>query len=333
MTGSGHPLTLLSFFIPNLFGFTNWMQLAAFFGVIPLMLLFVAFMRFSKQYIWFFLGLIIIPIFYGLGEYNPLFIIVKYIPIINGFRCPSRIIVISFLAISICVGFGWDYMIKRKNDPIFKRCFFIISAIYLLVIPISFVAQYFRLNILSVGYTYIQKNIINKPPHYHTFQYYIEKMDRIYDQFLVDISIFNPMNLSTFLVIILFSLVLYLFQRNKINHYVFTIVVFVLMVFNVTQFKLTIPMISKDNVFKLSMYNRHNQDSFVTQGRVYQWLTEDYFRTFKYSSMDLNHYFQYSMFNLISQTPVIDIDKISLFLKKRNDYLFFRWSNCKRIWS
>ena len=39
--------------------------------------------------------------------------------------------------------------------------------------------------------------------------------------------------------------------------------------------------------------------------------------------MDLNYYFQYSMFNLIFQTPVIDIDMISLFLKKRNDYLFF----------
>jgi len=322
---SGHPLTLLEFLTPGLFRFTNWGLLGTFLGIIPVLLLFYSFKSKDKKstlplWILFFISLL-----YCLGKYNPLFHFITYIPVLKSFRTPTGFGFIGIFALSTLAAFGFENilsfnLLKRKNIILSLFLFF-----YLLPILAHYLITKYNTDILAIGKTFIEKNIVGKPPHYHTLDYYLDKLNTSFDLLSNSLNFFTLERMLTFLILIAFFLSLFIYERKIINRLGFFLITACLLVGNLTELKPFSNFVPVKDAIQQSNIEKYLKND-PSDYRIYQWLNEDYLKKYYAVNKDLslanekNNEYLLAYHNLFFNIPVIDT-QFGIFLKKNNEYL------------
>lgn len=122
-TFSLHPFQIISFIFPHFFGSQgyfwgkgNFHEMAAYIGIIPLLLVLLALVKKRTIYIGIFSFLIVLSLAYALGKYSPVFFLFyRFIPGFNSFRVPVRMLFVYTFSLSILAGFGVHYITKKTS--------------------------------------------------------------------------------------------------------------------------------------------------------------------------------------------------------------------------
>lgn len=217
------PKQLLSFVFPNAFGNPidqtywgrgNFWSLCGYMGIIPVVLTAFSLVKKKNIYILIFIFLGFFAIFYSFGKYSFVFpFFYKYVPGFDLFRVPSRFLYIFGFSISILAGFGFDKLLKLKENNI--NVIHRISKVIILIIIF-----------LSVVIAFLNQN--------GTLIYYYEKIapasvygigitrSLLLNYLILDFSVLSVSILCFFLLLLL---------KIK-NQKIFNILILVLILFN-----------------------------------------------------------------------------------------------------
>ena len=124
---SHHPLELLTFFIPSLFGlydstYLGWkffMQTTDYLGVITIILVIIGIaVTWRNRTVKFYFVALILMLLFGLGKYFPAYykIFFSYLPLIKKFRVPVSIYLVATFIMAYLAFFGIAAIFKAKED-------------------------------------------------------------------------------------------------------------------------------------------------------------------------------------------------------------------------
>jgi hypothetical protein len=146
-----HPVHLLTFFVPKLFGTVSgtgqvsvpfwggggaygaFWEMTIYLGIFPLILLLFSFKDSGNKLIWFFTGAAILSLLAALGKYTPLYKFIYYcLPGFNKFRIPGRFSGILSFSTAILAGFGANTLFNKKGIKFPKALFWIIGLVFVI---------------------------------------------------------------------------------------------------------------------------------------------------------------------------------------------------------
>ncbi|MBN2125970.1 MAG: hypothetical protein JW821_16855, partial [Deltaproteobacteria bacterium] len=133
-----HPVELLAFVLPDLFGNvvdgTYWRspegwhfwETCGYVGVLPLCLLFTGASREGRQR-WrpFFVFLLVLALFLALGRHNPLYPLIYRLPGFHNFRIPAQILFLYVFSIAVLTGMGVSRMLRDEWRVSRAQAFFL----------------------------------------------------------------------------------------------------------------------------------------------------------------------------------------------------------------
>jgi hypothetical protein len=115
------PAALASFFSPLLFGrgaaefWASWQRVeTGYLGVVPLIVMGLAFTRKRSNGVWFFAGLGLLGLLIALGKYTPVYSIVHSLPILSGLRVPARFILLTDFSVAALAALGMQRLIDNQ---------------------------------------------------------------------------------------------------------------------------------------------------------------------------------------------------------------------------
>jgi len=191
------------------FGNGDSINMIRYFGIITIPLFIIGiFKKYKKIFFWIFI--FVFSFLLVFGEYNPIYKIFYYIPIINKFRIPTRTFFITGFAFSIISAYGFDFIIKNKIKKISR----IVKAS---IIFLSFILLGFFIFYVLFRHTNFQKHIIN---FYRTTVNTNLLKDSIK---LSNYSIYMPLVL---IILSIIFLVILLKIKNKITYFILLIFIF-----------------------------------------------------------------------------------------------------------
>ncbi len=166
-------------------------------GVFTLVLVALALLFSNKKYKWFFASLALLALFFALGK-NFIFFPILYsvLPGIDFFKVPARMLIIFTFATAILAGMGASYLTSKihnaKQYTLFIKVLFTISILTLIITSLVALNKEF---ILSLGerlldYFYYTKYSDTMLVQSNTFEYFLDKLDLVYNQILNSLSIF-----------------------------------------------------------------------------------------------------------------------------------------------
>jgi len=233
------PKQLIAFILPNFFGsvinHTYWgsptfWSLTAYLGIVPLILALFALLFNRNRYVYFFGGLVIFSLLFAFGRYGPIYyFFYKFVPILNKFRIPSRMLYMYTFSIAILAGFGVDFIItKIKNKALFKKILMvmvIVAIISLISIPLLLVSKD---TFISYGQNMVlQKYDSGVLPSEgvlsRTLDYYLKNTTLVFNGILKDIVIFT-ITFASFTILLL----LLLLKKIRIMNLKFLLVLIIL---------------------------------------------------------------------------------------------------------
>jgi len=147
---SVHPVHLLTFLVPKLFGtvsgtgqasvpfwggggaYGSFWETAIYLGIFPLVLLFFSFKDRKNKLIWFFTGTAIFFLLAALGKHTPLYKFIYYcLPGFNKFRIPGRFSGVLSFSMAILAGFGANFLFNKKEIKFPKALFWVIGLVFI----------------------------------------------------------------------------------------------------------------------------------------------------------------------------------------------------------
>jgi len=192
-------------------------------GLLSLLFVIYSFFRLKKaDHLKPILLILFLSIFFALGKYNPLYVLMLKCTHFYSFRNPSKFLFFSAFALSVLAGLGFtdffkdnDEGIKRRTMVLFRQ---IIVGLTILLLPIIFLLRLFKNQILNIGDWYVQSFILGKMHHRHSIEYYAQKVESIYEILCKQFSYTNIFVLfSVFLAVTLVIIAPALLKRkNKI---------------------------------------------------------------------------------------------------------------------
>ncbi len=145
-----HPVQLLTFLIPKLFGSVSavsrnsvpfwagggeygaFWETAVYIGIFPLFLLFFAFKDKKNKMIWFFAFMAVFSLFLAFGKYTPLYRFIYYcLPGFNKFRIPGRFSGLLSFSLAILAGFGANNFFGKKDIRFPKAILWIAGVVFI----------------------------------------------------------------------------------------------------------------------------------------------------------------------------------------------------------
>lgn len=212
------PWHLITFLIPEFFGTplddsylstSNFWNLNAYVGILPLILAAIAPLFKRNKYTIFFSLLAVFSVLFSFGGYTPLFsFFYNYVPFFNMFRAPSRFLLFYIFSISVLAGFGANFLIEKIKFKDKEKLWKIIKISALIglftvgTIIFSFLGKDY---IFSIGEkitvaTYQRYLDIGVPPG--PLEYYLGKIPLVYQYILNGLFVFLSLLIfSTFLII------------------------------------------------------------------------------------------------------------------------------------
>ncbi len=244
---------LATFLFPNILGHPvdynyiessgrDYLQLCGYIGILPLILASIAiFFRRDKTTIFFtLLGLCPVVFLLLMNSQFLRGLILKILPSFHTLY-HVRLLYLLVFAGSCLAGLGCEYMTKR--DIIFAKllkfaktgfCFLIITVI-LLVFSAWFL-QAKKDRIISLGDTYVTKNLFLKPGHTNTLKYYHEKVRHTYEQISRTFRWSNPAIFMPLIFLFVGFLLLFLYSKKKIKERDFKLSVIAMISFDLLSF-------------------------------------------------------------------------------------------------
>lgn len=120
------PWHLLTLFLPNLWGklplywgYPYFHELYVYLGIIPLLLVCLAWQRLRQSRMVTFLTIsLIISLGMAFGRFNPLYHFLQYVPGLNLFRVPARWLFLTTFSLSILTGYGFASLTGREKSRV-----------------------------------------------------------------------------------------------------------------------------------------------------------------------------------------------------------------------
>jgi len=143
------PLRLLSFLFPNFLGNTvigykgepYFAEHHGYAGILPLILAALAWGKRRNREARFFGFLVLLSVLLAIGNANPIYRLLVYVPVYNYFRIPARWLYILTLSLGILAGFGLDYLKEQREARsmrIFSQGLVILGLLSTLTLPLLF---------------------------------------------------------------------------------------------------------------------------------------------------------------------------------------------------
>ena len=116
---SWHPALLATLLVPFILGnpYPNIsVELAAYLGILPLVLAFAALALRRNRLTAFLVGLASVALVLAFGDYTPLYAPLARVPVLNLFRVPARFLDVFSLAVALLAGLGLDALLNREAE-------------------------------------------------------------------------------------------------------------------------------------------------------------------------------------------------------------------------
>lgn len=203
-----HPKQLISFVLPYFFGNPangtywgkgNFWGLNGYIGILPLLLVIIAIVIKPRRLTIIFLVLGLFAILFSFGKYSLIFpFFYKYVPEFDSFRAPARFLYIYAFSFAILAGIGINLLIQKISSakqflPKLTTTFFLISIV---ILPISI--------FINKNVKLYEKYVLN-----NSYGIGIDH-STLYSELIQDLLIF-------FLILLTFSIILFLKNKNKIS--------------------------------------------------------------------------------------------------------------------
>ncbi len=148
-----------------------------------------------------------VSLFFALGKYNPLYVLLLDFFKFYSFRVPSRFIYFSIFSLSILGGAGFTAFLRWKEmvPSVIYRTFLVILPLVVAVALALMVAfTYFGPVILEKAEDYVESSVFGETHHRYDLDTYLEKTREVYDLAREELS-FRNAKLGLSLVLILFA--------------------------------------------------------------------------------------------------------------------------------
>ena len=223
---SFHPLEILTFWNPGLFGgvspyYWGWMpftQTSMYFGIIVFVLMIFGIGNFKSQTVKILLTISIVSLLISFGRHFPLLsdLLLKYLPGFNKFRVPAMILVLFQFSAVILAGYGLKLIIAklRENDEKFVSLVqkILIAVVVLFLVFMLFSSVFGKLSLTHLG----------DPGKYNSSQLEALRSERL--------KILMSDGIHSFIFLLLFLGSTYLFLKHKIGKYLYLILVAILVI-------------------------------------------------------------------------------------------------------
>lgn len=223
-----HPKQIISFVLPYFFGNPanstywgkgNFWSLNGYVGTLPLLLALIVLTIKPRRLTIIFFILGIFALLFSFGKYSFIFpFFYKYVPQFNSFRAPARFLYVYAFSLAMLAGIGTSILIQKAF--LLKKYLSKISVLIFLTTILGFTISIF-LSSRNIGF--YEKYILN-----NSYAVGI-KHSILYSQLIQDILIFS-------LILLTFSVILFLKNRNKININVLKVLFTVIILFDLWTF-------------------------------------------------------------------------------------------------
>ncbi len=117
------PWHLTTFVVPGFWGNSydswwgdpNFFELQGYVGLLPLMLVLLAWRKRENRMVFFFLASTAVSLALALGKYTPVYLLLQHVPGFNFFRAPARWMSITTFSLSILAGFGFTALVPEHH--------------------------------------------------------------------------------------------------------------------------------------------------------------------------------------------------------------------------
>ena len=231
------PQYLITLILPNFFGNpindTYWgddffWEFYPYLGFLPLILAVIAvYFKRDNKHVQFFTMLGLLSLLLALGKNTPIYwLLWRFIPGFNLFRCPSRFLFLFSFSISMLSGFGFIFL--REGLSLFERAKIMklikaLTVFTLLLICVVIIASVKGQQIIQYGQE-IMKQKYYATPHPQPLNYYLRKIPLIYLTIMKDLFTLLVLSTSTVLIFALWI--------KKISTRCFNVAVILLILLN-----------------------------------------------------------------------------------------------------
>ncbi|MDP2923617.1 MAG: YfhO family protein [Candidatus Omnitrophota bacterium] len=172
--------------------------------------------------------MLLFSIFFALGAYNPLYVLILKMTKVYSLRNPSKFIFFGVFAVCVLSGWGFTKFFAQDSQAFRKktaRIFVIfISSMLAFLFFVKTILILFRDKIIRLGEWYATKYIFGKEHHRYGLETYLKKIENFYEQLLQSSSLANIFLLaSVVLCIISLMVCVYLLKKNRLRPFYKTI--------------------------------------------------------------------------------------------------------------
>ena len=192
------PATILTFVLPSLRRLFQraGLGMGVYLGILPGALA-VATMCVRPRRPWFYalLAVTATTLLLALGQYSPLFFILRRVPGFAFFRIPSRYLYITQLGLITFAGLGWDVFVAGASSApgrALRRCLQGALAILVAVVLGRPLLVWARPNLLSLAERYTVGYVMANPFHSQSLSYFQAKIAALYSGFVAAVSLRHP---------------------------------------------------------------------------------------------------------------------------------------------
>lgn len=220
-----HPKQIISFFLPYFFGNPangtywgkgNFWSLNGYVGIIPLALALIALFIKPKRLTIIFFILGFFALLFSFGKYAPIFpFFYKYVPQFDSFRAPARFLYIYAFSFAMLAGIGMNLLIQKISSakPSLSKLAITSFLISIFILPISI-------------FIFINKNVKLYEKYVLNNSYAVGiNHSTLHLQLVNDLLIFS-------IILLLFSITLFMKIKNKINISVLKILFAIIILFD-----------------------------------------------------------------------------------------------------
>jgi hypothetical protein len=221
MWNSFSPLAFAAIVIPSLGGIfvkSNpvYMGVAGFFFALVYF-----FSRKNDVYKKVFLVLIIAALFFALGKYNPLYVLLIKAAKLYSFRAPARLTYFVSFALAAAAGKGLAHLLEDGQNAGIKKA----RSVFLLMIGIAlslFVSlkaafELFMPQIRTMLEKYVQTAIYGKEFHRYSLDHYMAKLDLMIKETISGLSLLSPDIVYSLVSIASASILVYVLAREPLR--------------------------------------------------------------------------------------------------------------------
>lgn len=151
--------------------------------------------------------ILILAIFFALGKYNPLYVVILKLLRFYSLRNPSKFLFFASFSLAVLSGYGFSCFYADQNRQkrgkaakIFRRILIIAAVVFLIF---SACLWLFKLQIVKFGQWYAEKFIFGQSYHRYSLEHYLNQINQIYANFSAVFSLNNPFVIAAFILLFL----------------------------------------------------------------------------------------------------------------------------------